>query len=86
MLSREPRASEAGQQAPSVRLSGLAGGDGQPWAWVMARVRDQIQDQFLVGLGPRLVGVNPKSRPSVGSGPGLPGTGLRKQPATRNSF
>lgn len=48
---------------------------GQPWAWVMARVRDQIQDQFLVGLGPRLVGVNPKSRPTVGPGPGLPGMG-----------
>lgn len=73
-----------------VRQSGPVspsfGGEGQPWAWVMARVRDQIQDQFLVGLGPRLVGVNPKSRPSVGSGPGLPGTGLREQPASRNSF
>lgn len=53
----------------------------------MARVRDQIQDQFLVGLRPpRLVGVNPKSRPSVGSGPGLLGTGLREQRVTRDSF
>lgn len=41
----------------------------------MARVRDLLQDQFLVGLEPRLVGVNPKLRPSVGSRPGLVGTG-----------
>lgn len=79
--SPEPRARESGQLAVSQ-----VGERGQPWAWVMARVRDQIQDQFLVGLRPRLVGVNPKSRPSVGSGPGLLGTGLKEQPVTRDNF
>lgn len=78
--SQESRASEAGQLALAVHLEGIVG---QPWAWVMARVRDQIQDQFLVGPGPKLAGINPKSRPSVGTGPGLPGTGLRVQPVTR---
>lgn len=79
--SPEPHARESGQLVIS-----RVGERGQPWAWVMARVRDQIQDHFLVGLRPRLVGVNPKSRPSVGSGPGLLGTGLREQPVTRDSF
>lgn len=73
-------------RAAGPSIPSQVGGRGQPWAWVMARVRDQIQDRFLVGLGPRLVVENPKSRPSVGSGPGLPGTGLREQPVTRNSF
>lgn len=79
--SPEPRAGESGQLAVS-----RVGERGQSWAWVMARVRDHIQDQFLVGLRPRLVGVNPKSRPNIGSGPGLLGTELREQPVTRDSF